>query len=297
MDTVRKSQHDRQYLEGLIDRYFVALVAHDSGKLPLAKNMKATENTVAVALNDGLWATASDLPTYINVFCDIVEGQAGCFAVLKERGNSILMSLRLKEQDKVISEIETLVFRPRRGDLRAFESLSRPNPVFAEELAPAERSPRKKMIAIADAYFDGIQNHTGDYVQFDDDCHRSENGMITANNPNPGPESNPMSAMTAMKCIDQFKLNTFYFITKIQPRRYLVIDEERGLVLCNAMFVHAGNILEAEIPGRGKVKTPAFALRPSNVLVSELFKIKNGKIREIEVVGTMFPYGIKSGWD
>ena len=87
------------------------------------------------------------------------------------------------------------------------------------------------------------------------------------------------------------------FFTKINPRRYLLFEEERGLVLCNAMFMHAGNILEAEIPGRGKVKTPFFALKPSSVQVSELFKIKNGKIQEIEVVGTTFPYGIKTGWE
>jgi len=39
------------------------------------------------------------------------------------------------------------------------------------------------------------------------------------------------------------------------------------------------------------------ARRPFTVVVSELFKIKNGKIREIEAIMTSLPYGAKSGWD
>ena len=37
--------------------------------------------------------------------------------------------------------------------------------------------------------------------------------------------------------------------------------------------------------------------RPFTAVIGELFKIKNGKIREIEAVMTSLPYGAKSGWD
>ena len=92
-------------------------------------------------------------------------------------------------------------------------------------------------------------------------------------------------------------MKTLYFINEIRPRRHPLIDEERGLVRSYAMFVHRGNVLSAEIEGLGHVETPPFARRPSSVYVSELFKIKNGKLVGIEVVGTMFPYGIKLGLD
>ena len=39
------------------------------------------------------------------------------------------------------------------------------------------------------------------------------------------------------------------------------------------------------------------ARRPFTVAVSELFKIKNGKISQIEAVMTSLPYRAKSGWD
>lgn len=284
----------RAHLESLVDKYFKALLAHDPSKLPLAKTFKFTENTVTLRPSDALWVTASDPPSYQHFFASVKDSSVGCFAVLKENGFPILMALRLKEQDRKITEIETIVVRPSGHDPVAFTFLTKPNPIFAEVLKPSERVSRARMIKEADLYFDGIQNNTADSVHFADDCHRMENGMITANNPNPGTDI--MGAGSAMKCIDQFKTKSFYFITKINQRRYNLVDEERGLVLSSAIFVHAGYILEAEIPGYGKVQTPAFALRPSSVIVSELFKVKYGKLQEIEVVGTMFPYGIKSGW-
>ena len=39
------------------------------------------------------------------------------------------------------------------------------------------------------------------------------------------------------------------------------------------------------------------ARRPFTVVVSELFKVQSGKIREIEAIMTSLPYGAKSGWD
>jgi hypothetical protein len=288
MDNTTQDLFNRSHLEELIDRYFEALISHDSSKLPLASKVKNTENTVLLKPGEGLWGTASHPPSYKNIFVDTLEGQAGCFAALKENGLPALLSLRLREQDKLITEIETIIVRPKGPGLQPFESMVAPNPVFSETLAPAERSTRENLVAVAEQYFDGIQNHTAEYVQFDDECHRIENGMLTANNPNPGSIDNPISAMSGLKCIEQFRQNRFYFITKIHPRRYVLLDEERGLVLCNCIFVHAGKAI--------RENTPAFALRPSSVVISELFKIKKGKIFEIEVVGTMLPYGVKSGW-
>jgi hypothetical protein len=288
MNNITDDRAVRLRLEGLVDRYFEALIAHDPAKLPLSPEIKITENTVVLKPGEGLWGTASQLPSYKNVFVDTREGQAGCFAALKENGLPTLLSLRLMEQDNKITEIETIVVRPKGPSPQPFESMTVPNPVFSEALPPAERSSREKMVVIAEQYFDGIQNHTAEYVQFDDACHRFENGMLTANNPHPGSTDNPISAMSGLTCIEQFRQNRFYFITRIYPRRYVLLDEERGLVLCNCIFVHTGKAV--------RENTPAFALRPSSVVISELFKIKKGKIFEIEVVGTMLPYGVKSGW-
>ena len=55
---------DRDCLAGFMDTYLKALVAHDSSKLPVTKNVKYSENGVRLNLNDGLWHTASAMPTY-----------------------------------------------------------------------------------------------------------------------------------------------------------------------------------------------------------------------------------------
>ena len=52
------SDCSREALRGLIDRYFAALAAHDPSGLPLAPNVRSTENGVEVAVGKGLWPTA-----------------------------------------------------------------------------------------------------------------------------------------------------------------------------------------------------------------------------------------------
>ena len=35
---------------------------------------------------------------------------------------------------------------------------------------------------------------------------------------------------------------------------------------------------------------------PSSVMISEAFKVKRGLIHHVEAVGTVFPYGVSTGW-
>jgi len=61
---------DRAGLEHLVARYLDALSGHAANRLPLAGNVRYTENGVQLALDDGLWGTparrantASSFPT------------------------------------------------------------------------------------------------------------------------------------------------------------------------------------------------------------------------------------------
>ncbi len=45
---------DRACLSGLITQYVDALVAHDPSKLPLAENVRVTEDSKAIKLGDGV---------------------------------------------------------------------------------------------------------------------------------------------------------------------------------------------------------------------------------------------------
>src|SRR6476620_1978359 len=50
---------DRACLEGLVDQYMDALVAHDPSKLSVARGRRNTENGQRLELGDGLWNTAT----------------------------------------------------------------------------------------------------------------------------------------------------------------------------------------------------------------------------------------------
>jgi hypothetical protein len=52
-----------------------------------------------------------------------------------------------------------------------------------------------------------------------------------------------------------------------------------------------------DVPGVGKVPMMKAALYPFDVEVAELFKVKNGKIREIEAFMISLPYRSDTGWD
>ena len=51
----RSGPCDRACLEGFVDRYLDAVTAHDPALVPLAKNVKLTENGQKLTLPDGLW--------------------------------------------------------------------------------------------------------------------------------------------------------------------------------------------------------------------------------------------------
>jgi hypothetical protein len=106
----------RELLEGTIDAYFKALAAHDPSTLPLADNVKFTENGEALALGEGgLWKTAGALK-YAHSALDAETCSSASQAVVPDGSMDIPVALRLKLQGQKITEIETIAVRP--GDYK-----------------------------------------------------------------------------------------------------------------------------------------------------------------------------------
>ena len=74
------------------------------------------------------------------------------------------------------------------------------------------------------------------------------------------------------------------------------MDEEKGLTFDVFMFEHKGlaTIKTEDGEPRG---APYFNGEPVTVPTAEMFKIKNGKIRDVEAIGIRLPYGMGSGWE
>lgn len=275
-------------LNGFVDQYLAALTAHDPARLPLAPGARYTENGQTLKLGDGVWGVTSSISPNKLYFADTERGQAGFFGVVDENGHQQILALRIKVENQLISEIETIVNRTT-PDGWAKPAGVASNPVFSEPLAPSERRSRDEMIAITNSYFEGLEKATGKFTPFDPNCTRVENGVVSANNPS----GTPMQKMT---CGQQFDTGFSTFITHVRERRFPIVDEERGLVYALIFFDHSGHVRTVKMTNGTSFNVPPPYDTPFTFFIGELFKIKNGKITRIEAVLKDVPYGMPSGW-
>jgi hypothetical protein len=298
-----ETQCDRACLQNIAGQYLAAMLKHDPSGLPLAPGYKYTENTAAIPLGDGLWVGASELPTTFKIYAvDPASKQIALFAVMKEFDRPVIFALRLKVEDGKITEIEHIVVRTIRDIV--MPNLVAPRPGLVETIPQSARESRDKMFNAADSYFDALQQSNGNLAPFADDCVRHENGMQTTGNTSPNqPDTSgaPMSPkrlkLRALGCRDGINSHLFTYISKIQPRRILVIDEEKGLVFSFPMFVHRGNVRTIKIVGVPGVDTIPMDFGPIDLQAAEIFAIRDGKIHEIEAMGYLLPFNSKTGWE
>jgi hypothetical protein len=280
---------DRGCLTGILDQYLSGMVEHDPARVPFADRVKFTENNVELKIGDGLWGTVSGIKHDADLeFADPQWGEVGFYAVVEEHGIPALIALRLRVENRRISEVETIVHRKADGpgaDPASFKH----DPAFFQTLPPSERSPRARMIDLAYGYFSTLQLNDGKiFTQFDDTCARWEDGIQGAGNPN---AQNPYERMP---CGEQFKLGNYRWDTRVRDRAFLLVDEARGLVLARAFIDHAGVLTDYTLTNGEKKVSPVKA--PQTWCMFELFKIRNGKIFRIEAVFVGVPYYSPSPW-
>ena len=138
---------DRDCLDGLVNRYLDALVAHDPAQLPVAAGVRFVENGVELPLGSALWRTASGRGTYSHYFADVAAGQAGFIGTMREHGKGIILVLRLAVADRTITAIEQLAIRT--GNVDEYEKLS-PDPLWTAAVPEAKRQSRDALVALAD---------------------------------------------------------------------------------------------------------------------------------------------------
>jgi hypothetical protein len=310
---------DRACLEGYVDKYMDAMLAHDPSKSLFDKKIKFTENGVQLPFgNEGLWASMVGKGTYKFYVPDVETQQVAYIGTAREEtnrpdvGNPVVIALRLKISNGLISEAEQLVIRPENNLLdptrkpapsaaEKIEKMGAPHAVFQETIPPAERASRDEMIKVANMYFSGLQRNDGkgDYP-FSDDCDRYENGGRATNVPlKPGQKrpdpTKELVYSSAWGCKEQFQSGLMHFVSRIRDRRFVAVDRERGVVFTFNFFDHgAGKTRHFKAPdGRDLVVGPT---EPWTWQQAELFKVEKGNIRRIEAVLQRCPYGMNSGW-
>jgi hypothetical protein len=174
---------DRACLTAALDQYVAALLAHDPSRLPLAPNVKFTEDNVIKRVGEGLWTTATRARPYKQDVIDVRSGVAGRHAVLEEGTQPVLFVLRLKLVNRQITEIETLATRGN-GDQNAIFS---PNNLRSATPAmygppPGRLNSRAEMITISDSYAQGLRvgSLASPTIPFASSAYRLENGVRMA---------------------------------------------------------------------------------------------------------------------
>ena len=151
----------REGLRELVDYYFDALAAHDAARLPLASEVKFTENAARLEPGDGLWQKAGNVRFKRSAF-DTEHCGTHMQAVLDEDGAPIIFGVRLKLVRQRITEIETYVVREGAYFLFNPEALATSDEegltdVQWEALVPEEqRNTRDELNEIADLYFESF---------------------------------------------------------------------------------------------------------------------------------------------
>jgi hypothetical protein len=254
----------------MIDRYLEDLVANDPSSLPLADNVRFTEDTVEMDLGQGLWQNATGVRRYRQDILDVGSGTAASQVVVEEGGVPVMLMLRMKIEGQEISEIETVVTRSREeGILFNIEALDQTSDVMNRPLSDSEREAREEAIRIANYYPEGLT--IGDFVSIDapfaPDAYREENGGRMAG---PGCARGGCENIKTQTIIEHPDLTS----------EVKAVDEEMGIVLLRMNFGNTGSY------GEGNA-----------LIVWEAFKVYDGQIHAVEAFMEIMPADAGSGWD
>ena len=255
---------DRACLKSILDQYLTAVVKHDRAAAPLGLAFRETENAVVTTPGAGLWTSATALGRLDRRYFDPVTGQAGYFGTIEEAAGPAIVTLRLKVEDRRITEAEWVINRkgdPGLGPLGGEQAEAAFHNVdYLLAHAPAERvvsragrPTRGELEAIANSYFDGLSAHDGKVILAHPGCVRIENGALTTQRPAP-------AGGAPSDCTAEGAMRNIYAVT---ARRYPIVDEEAGAVLGLALFQ----------------RKPGVDMRRN--LLAEWFYIDGGRIRTI----------------
>jgi hypothetical protein len=265
----------------MLDQYLAAVVKHDPAAVPLVVGFRQTENAINVRVGNGVWKTVTGLGKVQRRYLDPVTGQAAYYGTLEEGGNTILATVRLRVENRQLTEAEWHLARPDDPGLNGARQPGRPpanllNPDYLAKNPPPDRvvprnqrADRDTLVRIVNSYFDAITSHDNSVALTHSGCGRVENGtpapagrFLPPATPaaTPAGQAVPAAAASNNDCVSGL---ANFNLSMVVARRIPLVDEEAQTVLGYAVFIRR--------PG-----SPT----PRNVF-SEWFVIEDAKIRTI----------------
>jgi len=293
---------DRAALIKLADDYFAALVAKNPKGVPLADNIKIVEQVKRIKPGEGLWQTATSVPTDFKIVVpDTVSQEVGGIVIMGIGGKPAQLGFRLKVENERITEAEHLIVAISNPD----NPLLRLRPAILMEIPYEYRDSRGRLLWIAKSYYDALEWNNGSLTPFAPGCDRIENGMRTAPNGGPiggvaipGSKPRPVSLVGMQNCASQLNTGTFQYIDRIDNRRVFAADELTGLAVGFSHFRHSMQQKVFRI-----LNTPGGEERdmsnqnPFDMPAIHIYKIWGGQMHEIEALGIVVGYNSPTGWE
>lgn len=260
---------DRDCLEGMIDQYVDALVAHDPSQLPVAADLRYTEDSAEAQLGEGIWQTITGTGGFRQDYLDVQNKIAASHVQLKEDDTNVLYSVLLYIDGEEISGIESLVQRVAPGGRFQPTMLETPLVGLNDPVPAGQQMPRQEMIDTALLYTEGLRIGSFEEANtpFAEDAYRVENGAHMAGHPQCPRE----------ECDDILTQDIITHPDVVAS--VAAVDEENGLVL---LWMNFGD-------------TNSYG--PGNALITfEAFKVWGGEIHMVEAFFRTMPFETQRGW-
>lgn len=274
----QQSACDRVCLTKHIDAYYAALTANNAAGLPQASRARITENGRERKLADTFWANAEEVIWRFDI-ANARRGDTGTQVVIRNAdGSKTMHMLRLKVASGAISEIE--IIKANQGDadrLWGPDQLKGVSPLLTLSIREQDRESYYDLIGTVESYWRAFQtNGTPLYrrARIAPDLERFENGFQTTGIVRDGVYQD------AQRGFDEGR----FLGRNLWGRRYAVVDEERGIVLCIVRFG-----LKAGMKSQNVATS-------NDRLVGEFFAIKNSHISHIQAVIFNLPDAEPTGW-
>src|SRR5579862_3652528 len=242
---------DRACLKSSLEQYLPAILKHDPQAVPLSIGYRHTENALLTKLGEGAWKSITSIGKADRRYYDPVTEQAAFFGILNEGGEPTVTTVRIRVEDRKITEAEWMIARPVAAGINGFDAQGKPqayafgpdnlalHQIEQRVVPPAQRLSREDLVAITNSYFDGITAHDGSMIMAHPGCSRLENGQTVGGDPtaragSPPPPPAAPGGRPASSCssgLQNFNLQN------VAARRYPVVDTEAQIVLAYAVFI------------------------------------------------------------
>jgi len=262
----------------LLSAYLTALTNGTPGDLAVHPDFRSTENGANVKVGEGLWRLA---PRFAGIqsFHDVYTGHAVCVGiVLIDDGPPQPFALRVRAREGLLLEAEAIISSDSKGHFADAAQLLKPDIIYSAVVPAERRVSREGLRAVADSYWEGLEQSDGLIPRFNYRCDKFDNGAKTTNTLRTllSPDAKVHSCASALN-------DTRAARPLARERRFPVLDTELG--------VAASLVVVDFHPIEGHTRPDA-----GSMYMLGLFKVVDGEIRIIDEIREILPLKASSGW-